>query len=57
MYADTKAKVEVTCGFCGRALGKEFYFTCHVCTATYCYAHRPSPCTHQKLKTLSTSRT
>ena len=27
------------CRFCGLALGREYYFTCHICGATYCYIH------------------
>ena len=37
-YPETKTKA-VACNFCGRVLGKEYYFTCHVCGATYCYTH------------------
>lgn len=29
-----------SCSFCGKALGKEYFFTCHVCGATYCYIHK-----------------
>jgi len=39
MYSETKARSVATCSFCGRTLGKENYFTCHVCGATYCYIH------------------
>lgn len=28
------------CGFCGRVLGLQYYFTCDVCGATYCYLHQ-----------------
>ena len=28
-----------SCSFCGRALGKEYFFTCHICGAKYCYIH------------------
>ncbi len=39
MYPETKTKNVSTCSFCGRTLGKEYYFTCHICGATYCYIH------------------
>lgn len=47
MYSDQKERGKVSCGFCGKAL-KGFYFTCHVCGAAYCYAHRPEKCTHRR---------
>lgn len=28
-----------SCSFCGKALGKEYFFVCHVCGAKYCYVH------------------
>jgi hypothetical protein len=28
-----------TCNFCSKVLGKQYYFTCHICGATYCYIH------------------
>jgi hypothetical protein len=49
MYSDQKEREKVSCGFCGKAL-KGFYFTCHVCGAAYCYAHRPEKCTHRRMQ-------
>ncbi len=28
-----------TCQSCGRTLGIGFYYSCHICGATYCYIH------------------
>ena len=36
---EAKRSKASTCSFCGRALGKEYFFTCHVCGANYCYIH------------------
>ena len=49
MYASQAQKTAPTCGLCGRSLGVGFYYTCHVCGATYCYAHSPSKCDHHKV--------
>ena len=38
IYPETKSKSD-GCSYCGKVLGKEYYFTCHVCGATYCYTH------------------
>jgi len=54
VYSDPKTRMEPSCGFCGRVLGRGFYFTCHVCGATYCYTHRPSKCSHEKLRSVRT---
>jgi len=37
-----------SCGLCGRMLGAAFHYTCHVCGAAYCYAHRPDRCSHDR---------
>jgi len=29
----------VACGFCRRRLSDEFFFTCRMCGASYCYIH------------------
>jgi hypothetical protein len=29
----------VACGFCLRRLSDEFFFTCRLCDASYCYIH------------------
>jgi hypothetical protein len=50
MYQGQTEKPPPTCGYCGRALGGGFNFTCHMCGATYCYAHKPERCDHQKAK-------
>lgn len=39
MTPETKMKKVSTCSFCGRTLGSEYHFTCHICDATYCYIH------------------
>jgi hypothetical protein len=39
MYPEAATKKVTTCAFCGRLLGREYFFTCHVCGATYCYIH------------------
>jgi hypothetical protein len=36
------------CGFCRRRLSNEFFFTCRLCDASYCYIHmsrhQPTTC-------------
>ncbi len=39
MYPESKQSKTASCVFCGKALGKEYFFTCHVCGAKYCYIH------------------
>ena len=39
-----------TCGVCGRKLGVGFYYSCHTCGASYCYAHSPTKCNHAKAR-------
>ena len=46
VYTSQAQKPAPTCGLCGRKLGVGFYFTCHVCGRSYCYAHIPVKCTH-----------
>jgi hypothetical protein len=50
MYTSTEQATAPTCGLCGRKLGVGFYVTCHVCGATYCYAHAPQKCSHSKAR-------
>jgi len=50
MITGSEQEVVPTCGVCGRKLGVGFYFSCHVCGATYCYAHAPQKCTHANAK-------
>ncbi|HME18654.1 MAG TPA: hypothetical protein VKF15_02825 [Nitrososphaerales archaeon] len=50
MYQRQSEKAQPACGHCGRVLGSGFYYTCHVCGATYCYAHKPDKCDHRKAK-------
>lgn len=50
MYAGQQEKVQPTCGFCGRSLTGGFYYVCHVCGASYCYAHKPDRCDHRKAR-------
>ena len=50
MYTSAEQTTVPTCGVCGRKLGIGFYFSCHVCGLTTCYAHSPAKCTHEKLR-------
>ena len=45
-YTSQTQRPAPTCTTCGRKLGVGFYFTCHVCGRTYCYAHIPVKCAH-----------
>lgn len=36
---DQGAARVATCNYCSKVLGKQYYFTCHICGATYCYIH------------------
>lgn len=45
-HPGTVVKHEDTCWLCGRMLTAGYYFVCHVCGATYCYAHMPEKCKH-----------
>jgi hypothetical protein len=44
----------VACGFCLRRLSDEFFFTCRMCDASYCYIHMsrhpPTACARQVRK-------
>jgi len=46
VYEPRVQKTLPKCGQCGRTLGVGFYYACHVCGATYCYAHIPQKCEH-----------
>ena len=50
LYAGQTQKPAPTCGQCGKTLGVGFYYNCHVCGATYCYAHSPQKCDHHRLR-------
>ena len=50
MYTSAEQTTAPTCGVCGRKLGVGFYYSCHVCGASYCYAHAPVKCEHPKLR-------
>jgi hypothetical protein len=39
VHHDQRATKASNCSFCGRALGKEYFFVCHICGAKYCYIH------------------
>ncbi len=39
MYPESKTAKTASCSFCGKALGKEYFFVCHICGAKYCYTH------------------
>lgn len=47
MYASAEQAPTPTCGVCGRKLGIGFYYSCHVCGKSYCYAHAPVKCDHR----------
>ena len=50
MYTSTEQATAPSCGVCGRKLGVGFYFRCHICSNTFCYAHAPGKCAHAKAK-------
>lgn len=50
MYTSAEQTAAPTCGVCGRKLEVGFHFTCHICGASYCYAHAPQKCDHAKLR-------
>jgi hypothetical protein len=50
MFQRQSEKPRPKCGYCGRLLDSGFNFTCHVCGATYCYAHKPDRCNHRGVK-------
>lgn len=53
VYTSAEQAEAPTCGVCGRRLGVGYYYACHYCGATYCYAHTPVKCTHAKTKQAS----
>ncbi|MDG6956694.1 MAG: hypothetical protein JRM89_04385 [Nitrososphaerota archaeon] len=50
VYTSTEQQAAPTCEVCGRKLGIGYYYTCHVCSRTFCYAHSPAKCDHVKAK-------
>ncbi|MDG6920067.1 MAG: hypothetical protein JRN59_00885 [Nitrososphaerota archaeon] len=50
VYASTEQQAAPTCEVCGRTLGVGYYYACHVCSRTFCYAHAPVKCDHMKAK-------
>ena len=38
-YSESGSAKVASCNFCRRILGKEYYYRCHFCGATYCYIH------------------
>jgi hypothetical protein len=56
MYTSAEQTTAPTCEVCGRKLGVGFYFSCHVCGLTTCYAHSPAKCSHQKLNRASSQK-
>jgi hypothetical protein len=50
VYTSAEQTTVPTCGVCGRRLGVGFYYSCHVCGASYCYAHAPAKCDHPRIK-------
>lgn len=51
MYTSVEQAAAPTCGVCGRKLGIGYYYLCHVCGSSYCYAHAPAKCDHAKART------
>ncbi|MDV3244401.1 MAG: hypothetical protein LYZ66_04405 [Nitrososphaerales archaeon] len=49
----TQQRQEDTCGLCGKLLSKGYFFVCHVCGATFCYAHMPEKCEHRRVRFLA----
>lgn len=39
MQQQSRSTKTGSCSYCGKALGHEYFFTCHVCGAKYCYIH------------------
>ncbi|HKT21371.1 MAG TPA: hypothetical protein VJR06_01930 [Nitrososphaerales archaeon] len=50
MYASAEQAAAPTCAVCGRKLGVGYYYSCHICNQSYCYAHAPAKCAHVKQK-------
>jgi len=50
VYASADQATAPTCALCGRKLGIGYYYSCHVCSNSYCYAHAPAKCSHLKPK-------
>ena len=38
-YTEAGTRGITKCNFCMKTLRKEYYYTCHICGATYCYIH------------------
>ncbi len=52
MFTSQEQRAAPSCVQCGRSLGVGFYYSCHVCGATYCYAHSPQRCEHRRAVSL-----
>ena len=50
VYASAEQEIAPTCAVCGRKLGVGYYYSCHVCSQSYCYAHAPAKCSHVRSK-------
>lgn len=50
VFAKAEQAPVPTCGVCGRKLGIGFYYSCHICGKSYCYAHAPEKCNHRVAK-------
>ena len=50
VYTSTEQQAAPTCDVCGRKLGVGYYYSCHVCSSTFCYAHAPVKCDHARVK-------
>lgn len=38
-YPETGTARANKCNYCMKVLGREYFYTCHICGATYCYIH------------------
>ena len=50
MYVNAEQTTAPICAVCGRRLGIGYYYSCHICSQSYCYAHAPAKCTHLPAK-------
>lgn len=50
VYTSTEQATAPTCAVCGRKLGVGYYYSCHVCSQSYCYAHAPAKCNHMSAR-------
>ncbi len=54
IYPESKTTRTANCSFCGKGLGNEYFFVCHICGAKYCYIHMYRHGKAHKLQTKET---